>query len=106
MTTDEIKALPNAKRAPTAATVAIYLSAVAWSIGWFSIPYLIGPEIFPTRIWFLNMSISLALHWAFYFGCSEAMPSLLAATHRWCAFLFLSVICVPGLGFMFLSPCR
>ncbi|KAL4864292.1 hypothetical protein BDV12DRAFT_189027 [Aspergillus spectabilis] len=83
MTTNDIKASPNAERASTAAIVAIYLHAVAWSIGWFSIPYLIGPEIFPTRIRSLNMSISMALHWAFYFGCSKAMPSLLAATHRW-----------------------
>ncbi|KAL4963424.1 MFS transporter/fungal specific transcription factor domain-containing protein [Aspergillus stella-maris] len=103
MTADEIKASPNAERAGTAAIVAIYLHAVAWSIGWFSIPYLIGPEIFPTRIRSLNMSISMALHWAFYFGCSRAMPSLLAATHRWGAFLFFSIICVLGLIYVSLA---
>ncbi|KAL4916129.1 hypothetical protein BDW62DRAFT_218870 [Aspergillus aurantiobrunneus] len=103
MTTDEIKASPNAERASTAAIVAIYLHAVAWSIGWFSIPYLIGPEIFPTRIRSLNMSISMALHWAFYFGCSRAMPSLLAATHRWGAFLFFTLICVAGLIYVSLA---
>ncbi|KAL4798508.1 hypothetical protein BDV19DRAFT_377035 [Aspergillus venezuelensis] len=103
MTTDEITASPNAERAGTAAIVAIYLHAVAWSIGWFSIPYLIGPEIFPTRIRSLNMSISMALHWAFYFGCSRAMPSLLAATHRWGAFLFFSIICVLGLIYVSLA---
>ncbi|KAL4951874.1 hypothetical protein BDW69DRAFT_196136 [Aspergillus filifer] len=103
MTTDEIKASPNAERAGTAAIVAIYLHAVAWSIGWFSIPYLIGPEIFPTRIRSLNMSMSMALHWAFYFGCSRAMPSLLAATHRWGAFLFFSIICVLGLIYVSLA---
>lgn len=100
MSADDIKALPNAERAATAAIVAIYLHAVAWSIGWFSIPYLIGPEIFPTRIRSLNMSISMALHWAFYFGCSRAMPSLLAATHRWGAFLFFGIICLVGLGYV------
>ncbi|KAL4876985.1 hypothetical protein BJY04DRAFT_231142 [Aspergillus karnatakaensis] len=103
MTTDEITASPNAERASTAAIVAIYLHAVAWSIGWFSIPYLIGPEIFPTRIRSLNMSISMALHWAFYFGCSKAMPSLLAATHRWGAFLFFGVICLVGLVYVFFA---
>ncbi|KAJ5264630.1 hypothetical protein N7505_007423 [Penicillium chrysogenum] len=82
MTTDEIKASPKAERFSTAAIVAISLHAVTWSIGWFSIPYLIGPEIFPTRIRSLNLFISIALHWAFYFGCSKAMSSPLAATHR------------------------
>lgn len=100
MNTDDIKASPNAKRASTAAIVAIYLHAVAWSIGWFSIPYLIGPEIFHTRIRSLNMSIFMALHWAFYFGCSRAMPSLLAATHRWGAFLFFGFICLVGLVYV------
>ncbi|KAL2835478.1 hypothetical protein BJY01DRAFT_238805 [Aspergillus pseudoustus] len=103
MTPAEIKASPNAERASTAAIVAIYLHAVAWSIGWFSIPYLIGPEIFPTRIRSLNMAISMALHWAFYFGCSKAMPSLLAATHRWGAFVFFTCICVCGLVYVFFA---
>ncbi|KAL4738806.1 hypothetical protein BDV11DRAFT_215688 [Aspergillus similis] len=103
MTIAEIKGSGHAERASTAAIVAIYLHAVAWSIGWFSIPYLIGPEIFPTRIRSLNMSISMALHWAFYFGCSKAMPSLLAATHRWGAFLFFSCIGVLGLVYVSLA---
>ncbi|KAL2795271.1 hypothetical protein BJX66DRAFT_350656 [Aspergillus keveii] len=103
MTPEEIKAAPNTERASTAAIVAIYLHAVAWSIGWFSIPYLIGPEIFPTRIRSLNMAISMALHWAFYFGCSKAMPSLLAATHRWGAFMFFTCICVVGLVYVFFA---
>ncbi|KAL5046717.1 hypothetical protein BDW71DRAFT_207204 [Aspergillus fruticulosus] len=103
LTVDEVKASGHAERASTAAIAAIYLHAVAWSIGWFSIPYLIGPEIFPTRIRSLNMSISMALHWAFYFGCSKAMPSLLAATHRWGAFLFFSCIGVLGLIYVSLA---
>ncbi|KAL3480935.1 hypothetical protein BJX99DRAFT_272610 [Aspergillus californicus] len=103
MTADDIKASPNTERASTAAIVAIYLHAVAWSIGWFSVPYLIGPEIFPTRIRSLNMSSSMALHWAFYFGCSKAMPSLLAATHRWGAFAFFASICVLGLSYVFFA---
>ncbi|CBF82158.1 uncharacterized protein ANIA_10658 [Aspergillus nidulans FGSC A4] len=103
MTIAGVKASRHAERASTAAIVAIYLHAVAWSIGWFSIPYLIGPEIFPTRIRSLNMSISMALHWAFYFGCSKAMPSLLAATHRWGAFLFFSCIGVLGLIYVSLA---
>ncbi|KAL4769819.1 hypothetical protein BDW60DRAFT_209700 [Aspergillus nidulans var. acristatus] len=101
MTIAEVKASGNAERASKAAIVAIYLHAVPWSIGLFSIPYLIGPGIFPTRIRSLNMSISMALHWAFYFGCFKAMPSLLAAVHRWGAFLYFR--CIGMLGLIYVS---
>ncbi|OJZ81553.1 hypothetical protein ASPFODRAFT_64967 [Aspergillus luchuensis CBS 106.47] len=103
MTAIQISNTPSASRASTAAIVAIYIHAVAWSIGWFGIPYLIGSEVFPIRIRSLNVSISMAFHWAFYFGCSRAMPSLLAATHRWGAFLFFGCICVIGLVYVFFA---
>ncbi|KAI7517889.1 hypothetical protein KC331_g21496 [Hortaea werneckii] len=44
----------------------------------------------------------MALHWAWYFGCSKAMPSLLAATDRYGAFAFFASICVCSLVFAFL----
>ncbi|GAB1197814.1 hypothetical protein APSETT444_007117 [Aspergillus pseudonomiae] len=103
LSTDEIGATPSASRTSTAAIVAIFLHAVAWSIGWFSIPYLIGSEIFPIRIRSLNMSISMAFHWAFYFACSRAMPSLLAATHKWGAFVFFGCICLTSLVYVFFA---
>ncbi|KAF2171560.1 hypothetical protein M409DRAFT_63781 [Zasmidium cellare ATCC 36951] len=102
MTAAEIEDDGNLVRASTAAIVAIYLHAVAWSIGWFSLPYLINSEIFPTRIRSFNVSIFMALHWAYYFGCSRAMPSLLAATDRYGAFIFFASICALSLVFAFL----
>ncbi|KAE8381742.1 hypothetical protein BDV26DRAFT_301015 [Aspergillus bertholletiae] len=100
LSADEIGATPSASRASTAAIVAIFLHAVAWSIGWFSIPYLVGSEIFPIRIRSLNMSISMAFHWAFYFACSRTMPSLLAATHKWGAFVFFGSMCLISLVYV------
>jgi MFS family permease len=97
----EISNSPVLRHTSTAAIVAIFLHAVAWSIGWFSAPYLINSEIFPIRIRGLNMSIMMALHWAYYFGCSRAMPSLLAATDRWGAFAFFACICAVSLVFVF-----
>ncbi|CAI7642197.1 unnamed protein product [Penicillium palitans] len=55
-------ASPGAEGAQTAAMVGIYLHAVAWTISWFGIPYLMGPGNLPTRIRSLKISISLALH--------------------------------------------
>ena len=98
-----IKSHASVSQASTAAIVAIYFHAVGWSIGWFSIPYLVGSEIFPTRIRSLNMSISMAFHWGFYFGCSRAMPSLLAATHRWGAFVFFGIFCLAGIIYVFFA---
>lgn len=103
MSTAEIRASAGASRASTAAIIAIFLHAVAWSIGWFSIPYLVGSEVFPIRIRSLNVSISMALHWAFYFGCSRAMPSLLAATHQWGAFVFFACVCLVSLVYVYFA---
>lgn len=96
-----IKSHASYEHASTGAIVAIFLHAVAWSIGWFSAPYLINSEIFPIRIRSLNMSIMMALHWAYYFGCSRAMPSLLAATDRYGAFAFFASVCAVSLVFVY-----
>ncbi|KAF3011184.1 hypothetical protein E8E13_011575 [Curvularia kusanoi] len=98
-----IKASASATSASKVAIAAIYIHAVAWSIGWFSIPYLVSAEVFPVRIRSLNVSILMAFHWAFYFGCSRAMPSLLAATHRFGAFVFFGVICCCSLVYVFFA---
>lgn len=103
MSSAEIAASSSATAASKASIVAIYLHAIAWSIGWFSIPYLVSAEVFPIRIRSLNVSILMAFHWAFYFGCSRAMPSLLAATHRYGAFAFFASICVCSLIYVFFA---
>jgi hypothetical protein len=103
MTAAHIAASADASRASTGAIVAIYFHAVAWSIGWFSIPYLIGSEIFPTKIRSFNMSIAMGFHWAFYFGCSRAMPSLLAASQKWGAFVFFGCICLISLVYVYFA---
>lgn len=98
-----IEASASATAASKTSIVAIYFHAVAWSVGWFSIPYLVSSEVFPIRIRSLNVSILMAFHWAFYFGCSKAMPSLLAATHRFGAFVFFASICVISLVYVFFA---
>ncbi|KAJ5812476.1 hypothetical protein N7474_008777 [Penicillium riverlandense] len=103
MTPEYIISTPTVSHASTAAIVAIFLHAVAWSIGWFSMPYLIGSEIFPTKIRSFNMSVAMGFHWAFYFGCSRAMPSLLAASDKWGAFVFFACICLLSLGYVFFA---
>jgi hypothetical protein len=103
MSVTEIAASSSATSASKTAIVAIYFHAIAWSIGWFSIPYLVSSEVFPIRIRSLNVSILMAFHWAFYFGCSRAMPSLLAATKRFGAFVFFACICCISLVYVFFA---
>jgi hypothetical protein len=100
---EEIEASPSAMAASRAAIAAIYIHAIAWSIGWFSIPYLVSAEVFPIRIRSINVSVLMAIHWAMYFGCSRAMPSLLAATERYGAFMFFLSICTCSLVYVYFA---
>jgi hypothetical protein len=45
----------------------------------------------------------MAVHWAMYFGCSRAMPSLLAATERYGAFIFFLSLCTISLCYVYLA---
>jgi hypothetical protein len=99
----QIEASASATAASRASIFAIFMHAVGWSIGWFSIPYLVSAEVFPIRIRSLNVSILMAFHWAFYFGCSRAMPSLLAATKRYGAFVFFASMCTLSLVYVFFA---
>ncbi|KAI1843174.1 hypothetical protein JX266_010701 [Neoarthrinium moseri] len=61
----DIASDPSARRASEVAIAAIYVHAISWSVGWFSIPYLVSAEVFPIRIRSFNVSILMAFHWAF-----------------------------------------
>ncbi|KAK3670467.1 hypothetical protein LTR78_009708 [Recurvomyces mirabilis] len=50
------------QHAATGAIVFIYISGVGWALGWNSIQYLIGAEIFPLRIRSLGTSIIMCFH--------------------------------------------
>ncbi|KAM0348469.1 hypothetical protein ACHAO7_010539 [Fusarium culmorum] len=102
-TPEDIEANTSVMAANRAAIAAIYIHAIGWSIGWFSIPYLVSAEVFPIRIRSINVSILMAVHWAFYFACSRAMPSLLAATQRYGAFMFFMSIATCSLIYVYFA---
>ena len=103
MTTTALLHAPSASRASTGAIAAIFLHGVGWVIGWFSMPFLIGAEIFPIRIRSLAVSLGMACHWLFAFGCSRATPDLLEVTHEWGAFAFFACICLVSLVYVFFA---
>ncbi|TKY84705.1 hypothetical protein EX895_005785 [Sporisorium graminicola] len=100
-TTAQIEASKSLTSASRLAIVAIYFHAVAWSVGWFSLPYLLSAELFETRVRGLTYGFYMAWHWLLYFGCSRATSSMLVAFDRWGAFAFFAGICVLGLTFVF-----
>ncbi|KAI1970120.1 hypothetical protein LOZ53_006247 [Ophidiomyces ophidiicola] len=50
------------KSAGTAAIVSIYVSGVGWALGWNSVQYLIGAEIFPLRVRASAVSLIMCFH--------------------------------------------
>ncbi|GAA6031819.1 hypothetical protein JCM8097_002006 [Rhodosporidiobolus ruineniae] len=99
--TVSIDADPNAVRASQGALAAIFIHACGWSIGWFSMPYLLTSEVFPTRIRSHCVSFMMALHWLMNFANSVATPSFLVAGKRFGPFIFFSSICAISIVFVF-----
>ncbi|KAL4745951.1 hypothetical protein BDW72DRAFT_207769 [Aspergillus terricola var. indicus] len=79
--------------ASDAATAAIFIHALGWAIGLYSLPYLFGAELWPTRIRSFGGALSQWFHWLFYFAITKATPSLLASTNQWGAFVLFALFC-------------
>lgn len=103
MSTTTILHTASATQASKAAIAAIFVHGVGWVIGWFSMPFLIGSEIFPIRIRSLALSMGMAGHWLFAFGCTRATPDLLEVMEEWGAFAFFACICLVSLVYVFFA---
>ncbi|KAG9240633.1 MFS quinate transporter [Calycina marina] len=92
----------TAKHAATGAIVAIYLSGVGWALGWNSIQYLLGAEIFPLRVRSLGTSIIMTFHFVNQYGSSKAVPLMLLqdSMKPQGAFWFFAAVTFMGLGFV------
>ncbi|KAK6203218.1 quinate permease [Scheffersomyces amazonensis] len=85
------------ENAGKAAMAAIYLSGVGWTMGFNSIQYLLGSEIFPLRHRSFCQSLIMVLHFANQYGNSKAVPSMLLGMNRYGTFYFFSGICLISL---------
>ncbi|PGH15205.1 hypothetical protein AJ79_02570 [Helicocarpus griseus UAMH5409] len=99
---DGVQPEGHAKRAGTAAIVAIYVSGVGWALGWNSIQYLINAEIFPLRVRALGTSMVMCFHFANQYGNSKAVPTMLldTAMRPYGTFLFFAAVTLVGLLWM------
>ncbi|CZR58162.1 related to quinate transport protein [Phialocephala subalpina] len=93
-----------AKHAGTGAIVFIYFSGVGWALGWNSIQYLIGAEIFPLRVRSLGTSMIMCFHFVNQYGNSKAVPLMLLDGSGGLSpkgtFWFFSAVTLLGLGFV------
>ncbi|CAK7895519.1 high-affinity hexose transporter Hxt7p [[Candida] anglica] len=78
--------------AAQAALAALFLSGTGWTMGFNSIQYLIGSEMFPLRIRSFAQSLVMVLHFANQYGNSKALPKMLLAMDNYGAFYFFVAV--------------
>ncbi|RDW68298.1 hypothetical protein BP5796_08955 [Coleophoma crateriformis] len=93
----------SAKHAGAGAIVFIYFSGVGWALGWNSIQYLIGAEIFPLRVRSLGTSMIMTFHFVNQYGNSKAVPIMLLKDQMkpQGTFWFFSAVTLLGLAFTY-----
>ena len=95
---------PAAKHAGTGAIAMIYFSGVGWALGWNSIQYLIGAEIFPLRVRSLGTSMIMCFHFVNQYGNSKAVPLMILTKYPGLSpngtFWFFSAVTLLGLVFV------
>ncbi|ODV77988.1 quinate permease [Suhomyces tanzawaensis NRRL Y-17324] len=85
------------KAASKGAMAALYLSGVGWTMGFNSVQYLLGSEIFPLGLRSFGQSLIMVLHFANQFGNSKAVPKMLLAMDNFGAFYFFTTVCAMAL---------
>ncbi|KAH6887484.1 general substrate transporter [Thelonectria olida] len=80
--------------ASDAAIAIIYVHALGWAVGLYTLPYLFGAELWPNRIRSFGGALSQCFHWLFYFAITKATPSILSSMDIWGAFFFFVAWCV------------
>lgn len=89
------------KGASDAAIAAVFIHALGWAIGLYSLPYLFGAELWPNRIRSFGGALSQGFHWLFYFAITKATPALLESTDQWGAFVLFAAFCVIALVYAY-----
>lgn len=89
--------LGSKKRASQGALAALFLSGCGWTMGFNSVQYLLGSEIFPLNIRSFAQSMVMVLHFANQYGNSKAVPKMMIALKPYGAFYLFSGVLVIGL---------
>lgn len=84
-------------RASKGALAALFLSGCGWTMGFNSIQYLLGSEIFPLNVRSFAQSAVMVLHFANQYGNSKALPKMMISLHPYGAFYFFVGVLVIAL---------
>lgn len=84
-------------RASKGALSALFLSGCGWTMGFNSIQYLLGSEIFPLNIRSFAQSTVMVLHFANQYGNSKALPKMMISMQPYGAFYFFVGVLVISL---------
>lgn len=76
------------------ATAALFMSGVGWTMGFNSVQYLLGSEIFPLGMRSFAQSIIMVLHFTNQYGNSKAMPLMMIALKPYGSFYLFTVVCL------------
>lgn len=88
---------PSEKAASKAAMAALYISGIGWTMGFNSVQYLLGSEIFPLKLRSFGQSLIMVFHFANQYGNSKAVPKMLISLKKYGAFYFFTVVCAMSL---------
>lgn len=80
------------KRASQGALAALFLSGCGWTMGFNSVQYLLGSEIFPLKIRSFAQSMVMVLHFANQYGNSKALPKMMILIQPYGAFYLFSAV--------------
>lgn len=86
------KMTPSQSRASKGALAALYLSGCGWTMGFNSVQYLLGSEIFPLNVRSVAQSTVMVLHFANQYGNSKAVPKMMLAMQPYGAFYFFCAV--------------
>ncbi|CAI6014278.1 unnamed protein product [Clonostachys chloroleuca] len=84
------------------AIASIYIHALGWAVGLYSLPYLFGAELWPNRTRSFGGALSQCFHWLFLFAITKATPSILSSMKKWGAFVFFAAWCFIALVYCFI----
>ncbi|CAG8021780.1 unnamed protein product [Penicillium salamii] len=91
-----------AEAAGEAALASIFFHSFGYTIGLLTLPYVFGGELWPNRIRSFGAAITQTFHWLFHYSMTFALPSLLARTNNWGAFVFFAAWCGAALLYVYL----
>ena len=94
---DNVNLTGSKERAGKGAMAALFLSGAGWTMGFNSIQYLLGSEIFPLNIRSFAQSAIMVLHFANQYGNSKALPKMLLTMNNYGAFYFFFAVMLVAL---------